>query len=77
MNILKEFLPKGAVAAGMLLAGCEPSPGNRSPNALDEPERAARAKAQAEAVEQANREAEAAFYRSLRVEAEPAIEAEG
>ncbi|RUL83186.1 hypothetical protein [Tautonia sociabilis] len=74
MNIIKGFFPNGAMAAGLLLAGCEPPTGNRSPNALDNPERAARARAQAEDVERANREAEAAFYRSLRVAAEPEAE---
>ncbi|WP_169975708.1 hypothetical protein [Tautonia rosea] len=58
----------------LLLVGCEPSPSNRSPSAQDNPERAARARAQMEAVEQANREAEAAFYRSLRVETVPEFE---
>lgn len=74
MNKSPQKISIKLFAMSLLLAGCEPSSCNRSPNAQDDPVRAARAQAQMEAVEQANREAEAAFYRSLRIETVPEIE---
>lgn len=69
-----------AVVAG-LLAGCGGSPSTLSPTSLEDPARAERARRQIEEVEQANREAEARFFRQARAaeimpELEPRPEAD-